>query len=141
MRNLIKSIVKGSLVEPVCRSVDQKMRQMLCQFKKMIGTADINDRYDAETFRVMKRQLRRDSNCIDIGCHHGEMLKEMLKHSPEGHHFAFEPLPGLFAGLTETFAGFPNVQPFHCALSARDGETTFRHVVSIPAYSGILKRS
>ncbi len=100
---LIKGIVKGSVAEPVCRSVDQKMRQMLRRFKQLIGPLGINDRYDAETFSVMKQQLRSDSNCVDIGCHRGDMLKEMLKHSPEGRHFAFDPLPEVFAGLKETF--------------------------------------
>jgi len=52
-----------------------------------------NQRYDKETRGIMKGLLRADSNCIDIGCHKGEILREMLKYAPNGQHFAFEPLP------------------------------------------------
>jgi hypothetical protein len=30
----------------------------------------------------MKRTLRKDSNCIGVGCHIGDMLKEMIKVAP-----------------------------------------------------------
>lgn len=100
----------------------------------------LNRRYDAQTPLVMKRVLSADSNCIDVGCHHGMVLDSMLELAPKGHHHGFEPLPDFYAALVRKYADRPNVSLHEMALAAEPGETTFHHVVSNPGYSGILRR-
>ena len=56
-----------------------------------------NIKYDRLTEMIMKIIIQKGSNCIDIGCHTGEILDNILKLAPEGQHFAFEPIPSLFA--------------------------------------------
>ena len=100
----------------------------------------LNEIYDRQTAEIIARVARPDSSCIDVGCHEGAILDEMLKHAPRGRHFAFEPLPHLFERLKAKYAGVPNVELHNTALSEAPGESTFQHVVTNPGYSGILRR-
>jgi FkbM family methyltransferase len=100
----------------------------------------LNALYDAQTVAVMARVLARGSNCIDVGCHRGAILNGMLRFAPDGTHFAFEPLPDLFADLTAKYANVPTVRLHELALSDAPGDTTFQHVVTNPAYSGLKQR-
>jgi FkbM family methyltransferase len=104
------------------------------------GNVDKNELYDAQTAAIMERVLERGSNCVDVGCHRGQILDEMLRVAPEGTHYAFEPLPHLHEELERKYAGHANVKLHRLALSEAAGETTFQHVVTNPAYSGILRR-
>ncbi|MBX7051251.1 MAG: FkbM family methyltransferase [Flavobacteriales bacterium] len=97
-----------------------------------------NLKYDRLTLAIMKRELKSGSNCIDIGCHEGEMLEYILQFAPQGVHFAFEPIPAMFDALERKFGKQVTVYPY--ALSSSRGETTFHHVRNAPAYSGIRKR-
>ena len=54
-----------------------------------------NEIYDRQACELMSRVLSADSNCVDVGCHQGQFLREFLKYAPRGRHFAFEPLPHL----------------------------------------------
>ncbi|MBX7242621.1 MAG: FkbM family methyltransferase [Bacteroidia bacterium] len=99
-----------------------------------------NLRYDRQTIAVMKKVLKPESNCIDVGCHKGEMLDLMLQYAPQGKHFAFEPLPNLYKKLTERYRQFPNVTVSDIALCDEKGSTSFHYVVNAPAYSGIKQR-
>jgi FkbM family methyltransferase len=100
----------------------------------------LNELYDAQTVAVMARVLARGSNCIDVGCHRGAILDDVLRFAPDGMHFAFEPLPDLFALLGAKYANVPTVRLHELALSDAPGETTFQHVVTNPAYSGLKRR-
>lgn len=97
-----------------------------------------NLEYDRLTKSIMKKVIQKDSNCIDIGCHKGEILQSIIKLAPEGKHFAFEPIPYLHEQLKVKFDGQAAI--FSCALSDNSGETTFNLVKNAPAYSGINKR-
>jgi len=97
-----------------------------------------NIRYDRLTREIFRRQLKDEWNCIDVGCHKGEILDMMLKYSPSGKHYAFEPIPYLFKGLKEKFESKAMVFPY--ALADSNGRTTFQLVENAPAYSGIKKR-
>lgn len=99
-----------------------------------------NQRYDAQALKIMQAAIKQNTNCIDVGAHKGELLQEMIKRAPLGRHYAFEPIPDLFAALEINFKG-DNTTILPYALSDAKGETTFQHVVSNPAYSGIRKRS
>lgn len=99
-----------------------------------------NHYYDRLTKKIIYRHCKAASNCIDVGCHEGEMLALFLSTSPDGTHFAFEPLPFFFGKLVSRYKGFANCHLYNYALSYSDGMTTFNHVITNPAYSGIKKR-
>jgi FkbM family methyltransferase len=96
-----------------------------------------NAMFDRQTLAVMRRVLVQTSNCVDVGCAEGSILKEMLALAPKGRHHAFEPIPVLAARLRTSF---PTVRVFEAALSDVPGEATFEHVVTNPAYSGLRRR-
>ncbi len=98
-----------------------------------------NLKYDRLTTQIMAKVLTPESNCVDVGCHKGEMLELMLKFAPNGNHFAFEPIPFMFEALKTKFPQ-KNIHIFPAALSDRKGVTSFNFVKNAPAYSGIMKR-
>ncbi len=98
-----------------------------------------NLEYDRLTLAVMRKVLRPDSNCIDVGCHKGEVLEAMLRLAPQGRHWGFEPIPGLHAQLLRQFGARAQILPF--ALADHDGKAQFQHVRNAPAYSGLKRRS
>ena len=97
-----------------------------------------NQKYDRQTKQVIREVLNKNSNCIDVGCHEGEVLEIMNKYAPQGQHFGFEPIPELFNKLENKFP--PNCHFFQIGLSNDKGTTSFNHVISNPGYSGIKKR-
>jgi FkbM family methyltransferase len=101
---------------------------------------DKNTKYDREAIAVMQKVLRFDSNCIDVGCHAGDILIEILKFAPKGCHYAFEPLPNYYQDLLTRFKDNLNVKLFDLALSDSERETSFLFVESNPAFSGLQKR-
>jgi FkbM family methyltransferase len=117
------------------------MKELL---KKILALLHIsltrNQRYDAYTKVILKRVLKTGSVCIDVGCHKGEILDLMLKLSPDGLKFGFEPIPELYQFLLEKYSHLKNVKISPVALYNESGQTTFQHVRNAPAYSGIRKR-
>ena len=97
-----------------------------------------NLKYDRLTSSIIQKVLKNDSNCIDIGCHKGEILSLILKHVPQGKHFAFEPVPEFYSGLKDNIPPTVTLYPF--ALSDENGTSGFHWVKNAPAYSGIKKR-
>ena len=97
-----------------------------------------NMRYDRMTETIMRRVIQHNSNCIDIGCHKGEILDVMLELAPDGHHTAFEPIPVFYNDLLEKYKGKADIFPY--ALSDRNGTADFQYVKNAPAYSGLRKR-
>ena len=118
----------------------RKLRSIL---KKLLDALHIqvtkNQRYDFETKKVMQRVLKSDSNCVDVGCHEGDVLKLMLQYAPQGKHFAFEPLPEFYTLLNSRFRGKAEIH--NLALSDKEGEAQFQFVVNNPAYSGFRQRT
>ena len=99
---------------------------------------DRGTKYDRETGMVMQRVLGRKSNCIDIGAYRGEILRQMLKLSPEGRIFAFEPVPNNYRYLT---GKYPKAKIFNLALADRAGTAEFFHATGRPARSGFKKQN
>ncbi len=95
-------------------------------------------RIDHLSRRIIRQYCQPTSNCIDVGAHKGEILDLIIESSPEGQHFAFEPLPHLYQGLKKKYG--KSIQLFDCALSDETGMSTFHYVITNPAYSGIKKR-
>lgn len=90
--------------------------------------------YHREIIVVMKQCLAKDSNCVDVGAYRGHVLREALKISPDGEHYAFEPLPDQHQYLIKRF---PKAKTYGLALSDVVGEAIFHHVLSRPTYSGL----
>lgn len=97
-----------------------------------------NLKYDRYTKQIMKRVLKKDSNCIDVGCHKGELLDVITRLAPQGKHYAFEPIPTLYEQLCARYGSKVHLYPF--ALSDSNGVSAFQYVKNDPAYSGIKKR-
>lgn len=90
------------------------------------------------TGTIMRRVIQHNSNCIDIGCHKGEILDVMLELAPEGKHTAFEPIPVFYNALIEKYKSKAVILPY--ALSDKNGTADFQYVKNAPAYSGLRKR-
>ena len=116
-------------------SVKDKVRSLLNYVHLDITQ---NLKYDRLTKKIIKENIAQDSNCIDIGCHKGEILEILIHQSPNGSHFAFEPLPTFYSDLVKKFKDKATIFPY--ALSDKSGETEFHFVRNAPAYSGIQKR-
>jgi|SRR5690606_2707807 FkbM family methyltransferase len=99
-----------------------------------------NQRYDMLTRRVIRKVCAPDTNCIDVGCHKGEIMDLMLEYAPAGVHYGFEPIPDLYEYLDKKYGDVPNCIISDLALSNSAGSTAFNYVVSNPSYSGIRKR-
>lgn len=125
IREIIKQMVAGTALEPVARRLQLRL------------TNDKNALYDRQTIDIMRKVLKGNSNSVDVGCHKGSVLKEIVCLAPRGHHFAIEPLPDLFAELVRTF---PGVECINCALSDESGTSSFSYVSSNPAFSGLRRR-
>lgn len=97
-----------------------------------------NMQYDRLTWEIMDRTIQPGYNCIDIGCHKGEVLERMVKLSPSGQHYAFEPIPIYFQRLRSRFNGNVRVLPY--AISGSNGKAEFQFVRNAPAYSGLKLR-
>jgi FkbM family methyltransferase len=117
------------------------MKQMI---KQLLATLHLsitrNQKYDAYTRKIIAQTLRADSNCIDVGCHKGEILDLMVAGAPQGKKFAFEPIPELFQQLVAKYSSDNQIVISDVALYDRKGTTSFQHVLNAPAYSGIKKR-
>jgi len=100
-----------------------------------------NHHYDILTKEIIKTSCTPGSNCIDVGCHEGEILDMFLKLAPRGNHFAFEPVPYLFEKLLKKYTHAETCRIYNYAISSLEGQTPFNHVISNPAYSGIRKRN
>jgi FkbM family methyltransferase len=96
--------------------------------------------YNAQTMRVMQRQLREGSCCLDVGAHVGATLLQMVACAPRGTHYAFEPLPEPFAVLRRRFGGVPSVRLYNAAAGQTSGTASFNHVLARPEMSGFLRR-
>ncbi len=97
-----------------------------------------NIKYDRLTEKILKNYVKPQSNCIDVGCHEGEILETILKLAPQGQHFSFEPIPSYYNKLIKKYDNNTTIYPY--ALSSANGSSKFNVVKNAPAYSGIKKR-
>jgi FkbM family methyltransferase len=95
-----------------------------------------NLKYDRLTAKIIKQVVKKESVCIDIGCHLGEILDKIIKSAPHSNNFAFEPLPNFYNHIKQNFK--VNLYPY--ALSKSAGNIEFNYVENSPEYSGIKKR-
>lgn len=98
-----------------------------------------NQKMDRMTYQIIRAHLTANANCVDVGCHKGEVLEWFLKFAPSGRHVGFEPIPEMFERLKSQFAHTTCVF-YNYALADKDGETEFVYVPQAPAYSGLKER-
>jgi FkbM family methyltransferase len=97
----------------------------------------LRDRRDYDSMRVLfAGALAPDSNCVDVGCSLGVVLRAMLQCAPGGQHIAYEPSPALYADLINQF---PAVDIRNAALSDQPGEREFVHMPNHIGYSHFLR--
>jgi FkbM family methyltransferase len=89
---------------------------------------------DHRMHQVMRRIIRHDTNCVDVGCHIGSQLSLLLRLSPHGRHMAFEPVEFKYRWLCKKF---PEVDVRCMALSDRDGEVRFWIDYDRPGFSSL----
>jgi FkbM family methyltransferase len=105
---------------------------------ELLDESAVRDRKDDEHLMLlMAFSLPPDGNCIDVGAHNGDILREMVRIAPEGRHIAYEPLPDFADRLEQEF---PEVDVRRAALSDEEGTATFTYVKSNPGYSGFKER-
>ena len=106
---------------------------------KKVFPVTLNQRYDKQTKRIMQIVLEDESTFIDVGSHKGEVLELALKISKKGKHFAFEPIPYLFHKLNDKYGS--KCEVLNYGLSDQKKQSSFQHVTTNPAYSGIKMRT
>ncbi len=94
--------------------------------------------YDRLAVVLMRRFLRKDASCVDVGCNIGLILEQMMQCAPNGTFLAFEPLPPLFRNLETKFGGRARIFPY--ALGDQCRVTGFKFVETNPAYSGFREQ-
>jgi FkbM family methyltransferase len=96
------------------------------------------DRRDHEALAtIFATALAPDANCVDVGAHSGDVLDDITRIAPDGHHIGFEPLPELAEQLQKRH---PDVCVRTVALSDTTGSATFAHVLDRPGWSGFKAR-
>ncbi|MEC4817197.1 MAG: FkbM family methyltransferase [Scytonema sp. PMC 1069.18] len=93
---------------------------------------------DLRIEKFMQRVLSESSNCIDIGCHLGSMLSEIIRLSPRGSHIACEAIPYKVRWLKQKF---PEVDVREIALGDTSCQTNFYINTSMSGYSGFYKHT
>jgi FkbM family methyltransferase len=109
--------------------------------KKLPVALTKNQRYDSQTKLIIRKVCTAWSNTVDVGAHHGEILDMVQQQSPNGIHYGFEPLPGLYESLRVKYQQKKNIILYDLAISNANGSSSFNHVTTNPSYSGIKKRN
>lgn len=97
------------------------------------------DMYNYQTFDILSIILKPDSNCIDVGANKGDILKKLIKCSPNGRHFAFEPIPKLYQHLTKAYGRKATISDY--AISDVNSSSNFHYFHDRPAVSGFKNRN
>jgi FkbM family methyltransferase len=107
--------------------------------RRLYGAVDPTSRrgqHDERHLRaILAACLARDTNCIDIGAHQGDVLAELCRYAPDGRHIAYEPLPQMAARLRERF---PQVDVRNAGVSDRTGTSSFNVVAEEPEQSSLI---
>jgi FkbM family methyltransferase len=107
--------------------------------KKLPVAFTKNQKYDRQTRQVIRIVCNHGSNCVDVGCHKGEILDHIKRTAPKGTHHGFEPIPELFEKLNSKYKN-TNCIVHQLAVSNKPGKANFNYVISNPSYSGFKKR-
>lgn len=86
---------------------------------------------------VLASSLRGDGTYVDVGTNRGQILAQAVRIAPRGRHIAFEPIPGLAAGVASRF---PMVDCRRKALGARAESAQFCHFRALDGWSGLRRQ-
>jgi len=89
-----------------------------------------DDRMDT----ILRRLLKRDSNCVDVGSHIGSVLAQFVKYSSHGQHVAYEPIARKAEWLKKKF---PEAQIRNCALAEEAGIVNFSEDLELSGFSSL----
>jgi FkbM family methyltransferase len=138
---LTKTILHPKVIQPIGTILTETSFEPTARvFYQRLNPKDKSNTQALQLFEIIKRSLTPHSNCIDIGCYKGGILRLMVRYAPNGTHFAFEPIPEKYHGLTKKFGKHAGVKLFNIALSDSVGESSFQHVINNPGYSGLKQR-
>jgi len=87
---------------------------------------------------VMRRRLRRDWNCLDIGAHVGSVFYQMTQIAPDGRHAMIEASAAKAQVLRDRF-GADRVH--EVAVSDTNGEVSFYENLDQPGFSSLAMRT
>jgi FkbM family methyltransferase len=87
---------------------------------------------------MMRKAIRKDSNCVDVGSHLGSVLNEFVTLAPRGRHYAFEAVPRKAEWLLRKF---PEATILNVALSDTSGTTAFYENTDRSGFSGLQPHS
>lgn len=132
MVNIIKRIIART-------PFDKTVRKIVNSFKnsKQHEWSKRTARDNSYTDFLLKKVIKKDSNCIDIGAHQGKFLAAFINLAPDGKHHAFEPIEKMAETLKQNF---PSVQVFNLALSNYTGKSDFFEIPGKEAWSGLKKQ-
>jgi len=130
MRHKIRQIMIDAINNTFFESSARKMYEL---FSNTQGS-----KYDQQTRLIMEKTLKIDSNCIDVGSYRGEILRDMVRFSPQGDIYAFEPTRQNYQYLKKKF---PRVNIYNIAVSNESGQSVFYNVVGRTGRNGLRKRN
>ena len=137
MRRQAVRLLSGTRAELLARSSYNICRTLLPA--AMLPADEAKSRlYDRQTIEIAARTLSIGGNTVDAGAHCGDILKHLLRLSPRGEHWAFEPIPNLARQLCRRF---PRARVEEVALSDFSGTAVFRFLPDAAAYSSLLSRT
>ena len=90
--------------------------------------------YDRRTIDYAKRFLNPDSTILDVGANNGSILSRLMKVSPKGRYYAYEPIPFFVEYLTKRY---PKAVVKGIALSNQSGLANFLNTFGSPALSSL----
>lgn len=106
----------------------------------MLGAIDAEARLalreDVAIEAILASSLKGDSMYVDVGANRGQLLREAVRIAPHGRHIAFEPIPGLAAGVSREF---PGVECRALALGAHKETRSFCHFTRLDGWSGLRR--
>jgi len=78
-----------------------------------------------DVLKMIKPMLPNNPNVIEAGAHDGSDTVTLAKTWPDGHIFAFEPVPELYKKVENITHELPNVSRYPLALSDKEGTADF----------------
>jgi FkbM family methyltransferase len=137
MRSQAVRLLSGTRVERAARSGYNAWRALLPA--ALLSADEAKSRvYDRQTIEIAAGALATGGNTIDAGAHCGGILRHLLRLSPQGEHWAFEPIPNLAQQLRRRY---PRARVEQVALSDFSGAAEFHFLPEAAAYSSLLTRN
>ena len=87
---------------------------------------------------ILRKELKADANCIDIGASKGDVLDLIIKACPHGQHIAIEPIP-VFCTFLKRYYANKSVHIINTVISEQEETVAFYFVTNEPATSGVTK--